>query len=74
MVRVIRILFLLGLMAIALVTIVAQAASPSIVVLNVKGVINPVMADYVSRGIEEAEERNATACIIQPGFGHSRYP
>jgi len=63
--RVIRILFLLGLMAIALVSIVAQAASPSIVVLNIKGVINPVMADYVSRGIEEAEERNATACIIQ---------
>jgi membrane-bound serine protease (ClpP class) len=64
-IRVIRILFLLAVMALALTSIVAQAASPAIVVFDVKGVINPVMADFVSRGIEEAEERNATACIIQ---------
>ncbi len=65
MVRVIRILFLLGLMAVALTSIGARAAAPTIVVFDVKGIINPVMADFVSRGIEEAEDRNATVCIIQ---------
>lgn len=65
MLKTIRILLLLGLMALALTGIGAQAASPTIVVINVKGVINPVTADYIARGIEEAEERNATACIIQ---------
>jgi len=29
------------------------------------GVINPVLADYIERGIEQAEEHNAMACIIQ---------
>ncbi len=52
-------------MATALISVGAQAASSTVVVLNVRGVINPVMTDYVVRGIEEAEERNATACIIQ---------
>ena len=65
MVRVIRRLFLLGLMVVALTSIGAQAAAPTIVVFDVNGIINPVMADFVSRGIEEAEERKATVCIIQ---------
>ena len=65
MVRVIRILFLLGMMVVALMSIGAQAATSTIVVFDVKGIINPVMADFVSRGIEEAEERKATVCIIQ---------
>jgi membrane-bound serine protease (ClpP class) len=65
MLRISRILLLLGLLSLALISIRVQAASSTIVVLNVKGVINPVMADYVARGIEEAEERNAAACIIQ---------
>jgi len=65
MLRVIRIFLILGLLTTALISVGAQAASSTIVVFDVKGVINPVMTDYVVRGIEEAEERNATACIIQ---------
>jgi membrane-bound serine protease (ClpP class) len=43
----------------------AQAANDGIVVLHVEGVINPVVAGYVERGIGLAEERGATVCIIQ---------
>ncbi len=43
----------------------AQTTSPIIDVLHVDGVINPVLADYIDRGIQQAEEDNAVACIIQ---------
>jgi membrane-bound serine protease (ClpP class) len=59
-----RILLLLGLL-IAAVAAQVRAASPTVVVLDIKGVINPVLADFVGRGIEEAEDNNATAIIIQ---------
>jgi len=65
MIKVVRVLLLVGWLIAASVSLGVQAATPNIVVLNVKGVINPVLADYISRGIEQAEERNATACIIQ---------
>ena len=65
MLRIIRILLLLGLLIATSMTIVAQAASPTVAVLNVKGTINPVLADYIERGIEAAEDNNATAVIIQ---------
>ncbi len=65
MLRIIRISLLLGLIIATSLAFKAQAASPTIVVLTIDGVINPVLADYVSRGIEDAEERNATAVIIQ---------
>jgi membrane-bound serine protease (ClpP class) len=42
------------------------AASPSTVeVLTVDGTIVPVIADYIDRGISQAEENGATACIIE---------
>jgi len=63
--RIIRILLLTGLLIVAFIAIKAQAASQSIVVLEVKGTINPVLADYIERGINYAEENNATVCIIQ---------
>ncbi len=65
MLRIMRIILLLGLLITASISITAQAASPTIVVLTIDGVINPVLADYIDRGIEDAEERNATVCIIQ---------
>jgi len=65
MFRAIRILVLLGLLITAFIGLGARAASPTVAVVTVDGVINPVMADYVARGIEEAEGLNATACIIQ---------
>jgi len=42
------------------------AASPTTVeVLTVDGTIVPVIADYIDRGISQAEENGATVCIIE---------
>ncbi len=65
MLRVLRILLLAGVLAVALTSIVAQAASSGVVVLRVDGTIVPVVADYIDRGISEAEDNNATAVIIE---------
>ena len=65
MIRLIRILLLLGLLITASTSLVAQAATSTIDVLHAKGVVNPVLADYIERGIEHAEDTNATAIIIQ---------
>ncbi|MCX6004339.1 MAG: nodulation protein NfeD [Chloroflexi bacterium] len=43
----------------------ANANGREIRVLQVKGNIVPVVADYISRGIEEAEQAGSVACIIQ---------
>jgi membrane-bound serine protease (ClpP class) len=42
-----------------------QAQSPRIDVLVVKGTVNPVLVDYIERGIENAEDTGAEAVIIQ---------
>ena len=63
--RVAPVLLLLGLLALVPVESVAGAAAPTVDVLQVRGVINPVMADYVENGIEHAEESYAEVCIIQ---------
>jgi len=65
MFKTIRILFLLGLLIAAFSSIEAQAANSTVDVLHAKGIINPVLVDYIERGIEHAEETNAVACIIQ---------
>lgn len=64
MIRVARIVLILGLLSGA-VGMTVRAASPTVVVLRADGIVNPVLADYISRGIEEAEAMQATACIIQ---------
>lgn len=43
----------------------ALADSPKVAVLEVEGIINPVVAGYVERGIELAEEMDAVVCIVQ---------
>ena len=65
MLKIIRLLFLVGLLFTAFIAIEAQAATPTIDVLHVKGTINPVLVDYIERGIEQAEEDNAIACVIK---------
>ena len=42
-----------------------QSQSPRVDILTIKGTINPVLVDYVKRGIEKAEESGAEALIIQ---------
>ena len=65
MLKVIRILLIVGLLITASIAIGAQAATSTIDVLNVKGAITPVLVDYIKRGIDHAEDNNAVACIIQ---------
>ncbi len=65
MLRIIRLLLLLGLLITASIAIEVQAATSEVYVLEVKGTINPVLVDYVERGIDRAEEDRAVACIIQ---------
>jgi membrane-bound serine protease (ClpP class) len=55
--------FLLGLLF--LITGSASARSGDVVVLSVRGNIVPIVADYIDRGIAQAEERGSAACIIQ---------
>jgi membrane-bound serine protease (ClpP class) len=43
----------------------AHAQTPSIHVITIKGTINPVLVDYVERGIQQAEDDGARALIIQ---------
>ena len=63
--RVLYLILLLVLLAVLPSFAYAQPDSPVIDVLHVDGVINPVLADYIERGINQAEEDNAVACIIQ---------
>ena len=62
-IRRIIVLFTVLLLAISLAT-AAQAQTPSVHVITIKGTINPVLVDYVKRGIETAEDDNAQALII----------
>ena len=43
----------------------ARAADGHVDVLTIKGTINPVLIDYVERGVEQAEDTGAEALIIQ---------
>jgi membrane-bound serine protease (ClpP class) len=46
-------------------SLIAAASLTTVEVLTVDGTIVPVIADYVDRGISQAEENGATACIIE---------
>jgi len=63
--KIIRFLLLIGLLIVVSIAIEVQAAAPSIKVLRVEGTIVPIVADYIDRGISQAEDENATACIIE---------
>ena len=41
-----------------------RADTDSIMVLKIDGTIVPVVADYINRGIDEAQAKGSTACII----------
>jgi membrane-bound serine protease (ClpP class) len=59
-------LLLLNLVAAALVasTAAAQSDQPQVVVGEIKGIINPVMAAYVDRVVGDAERSNAAAVVF----------
>ncbi|MDH5696857.1 MAG: nodulation protein NfeD, partial [Dehalococcoidia bacterium] len=47
------------------VSAIASATPQSIRVLKVDGTIVPIIADYLERGISQAEDENAAVCIIE---------
>ena len=60
-----RLTFFISLLAGVLVSSGARAATPAIEVLHVEGTIVPIVADYIDRGIEQAETKGSTVVIIQ---------
>jgi membrane-bound serine protease (ClpP class) len=44
---------------------IAGASSPTIRILHVEGTIVPVLADYIDRGITNAEKEGSVACVIE---------
>ncbi len=58
-------LIITGLVLALIIALQVQAASSRIDVLTVKGTINPVLVDYIERGIEQAEDDGALAVIIE---------
>ncbi len=65
MLKIIRILLLLSLLITVPIAVKAQTATPVIEILHVEGTIVPIVADYIDRGISQAEDENATVLIIE---------
>jgi membrane-bound serine protease (ClpP class) len=66
MVKIRRLILLLtiSLLAVSIAASV-QAQTPTVNVITIKGTINPVLVDYVERGIKQAEDDGARALIIR---------
>ena len=63
--KVFRLVLLVGLLFGVLISARVSAAVPTIEVLRVHGTIVPVVADYIDRGIGQAENRGNTIVIIE---------
>ncbi len=60
-----RLAIFFNLLIVSLLSSRTGAASSTIVVLHVEGTIVPVVADYIHRGLDQAEAKKVTAVIIQ---------
>ncbi len=60
-----RLAFLASLLAGVLLPAMASANTQSIQILRVEGTIVPIVADYIDRGIEQAEDNGNTIVIIE---------
>ena len=62
-------MFVCGLQVLLLVRTLFGAEKPDkparlVYLLDVDGTINPALADYIIKGIEQAEKRITVACVI----------
>ncbi len=64
-IRALGLVFFLAILMGLFLPLITSAANQTIHVLHVEGTIVPVMADYIERGIEKAEDEHALACIIE---------
>jgi len=60
-----RLAFFLALLAGVVLPTMVGAATQSIQILRIDGIIVPAVADYIDRGIGAAEDKNAAVCIIE---------
>jgi membrane-bound serine protease (ClpP class) len=60
-----RLAVIIAILQIGILSLVSGAQAPRVTVLEVKGAINPVLADYIRDGIENSEQNGDAACIIQ---------
>jgi membrane-bound serine protease (ClpP class) len=65
MFKFVRLAILIAFFLVGFLSLAVQAKAPAISVLQIRGVINPVSADYVRRGIEQSEKNGDVTCIIQ---------
>jgi len=64
--RALRLILLAVLLLLAVTAVQAQTPTgPRVHVLTIKGTINPVLVDYVGRGIADAEKDGAQLVVIQ---------
>jgi len=63
--KALRLAFFIALLAGVLLAVTASANTPSVQVLRIEGTIVPIVADYIDRGISQAEDKNVTVCIIE---------
>jgi len=65
MLKSISLLLLIPMLLAVVTTAGVGAVDPQVAVLEVEGTVNPPLADYIERGISQAEEDGAVACIIE---------
>ena len=65
MFKALRLVFFISLLAGVLVPTTVSATAQSIEVLHVEGTIVPIVADYIDRGIGQAEAKGNAIVIIQ---------
>jgi membrane-bound serine protease (ClpP class) len=63
--KLLRLTLLAGLFIIGLCGSVVQADAPHALVIEAEGVINPVLAGHIQRGITQAETEGAEICVIK---------